>query len=594
MDSRRSRLALGLALVLAVALAYQPAWRGTLLWDDEANVTSPELRSFDGLRRIWLEVGTTQQYFPVLHTAFWVEHRLWGDETLGYHLANIVQHSLSAVLLALILRRLAVPGAWLAAFVFALHPLHVESVAWITEQKNTLSGVFFLGAVLAWLRFDRTRSRRSFALALGLFLLALLSKTSTVPLFGVLLVIAWWQRGRLTWRRDLLPVLPFLVLGVCAGLFTTFVERKYVGATGALFDLAPVERLLLAGRGFWFYLGQLAWPADLAFVYPRWVIDPSVAWQFVFPAALIVLLACLWRLRRRTRGPLAGLLIFTGLLLPVLGVTNHYYYLFSFVANWWAYLASLGVIVLLSAGAASLIERLQPRPRLAAAVLCALLPLILGGLTWQRSRSFTDVETHYRAILADDPGCWMAHNNLGIVLADSGRIPEACEHYTEALRLWPDYVEAHNNLGAALVRLGRLPEAIDHYQASLRVRPDAIETLHNLGNVLVKLGRVPEAIEQYDAALRLNPDASEARNNLGRALVLLGRVPEAIAQYEELLARRPDFTRGHVSLGDALVLVGRIPEAIGHYQEALRLQPDDVPARRALLAAQQLAAPAPR
>jgi len=592
-DRGRSRLALYPLLLLAVALAYQPAWRGGMLWDDEANVTSPELRSLDGLRRIWTESGATQQYFPVLHTAFWVEHRLWGDATAGYHLVNIVLHATSAWLFALILLRLGVTGAWLAAFVFALHPLHVLSVAWITEQKNTLSGVFFLATVLAWLRFDRTRSGRALAAALLLFVLALLSKTSTVPLFGVLLVLAWWQRGRLSLRRDVLPVLPFLLLGAGAALVTVHVERTFVGASGTLFSLTPAERVLLAGRATFHYLGRILWPDALAFIPPRWELDPREAAQYVAPAALLLLVAGLWQLRRRTRGPLAGLLVFVGLLLPVLGVTNHYFYLFSYVAGWWAYLPSLGVIAVLSAGAARLRERLPPRARTAAAVLGAALLFMLGAITWQRSRSFADMETHYRAMLADNPDCWMAHNNLGVVLRDSGRTSEAFEHLQEALRLRPDYGEAHHNLGAALVGIGRLGEGIEHYEASLRARPDAIETLYNLGNALVKSGRVPEAIARYELALRLDPDYGEARNNLGKALVLQGRIPEAIAQYEEALRRRPSFARAHENLAEALASLGRWREAIEHYQEALRLQPDDPSARKGLLEAQQRASQSP-
>ncbi len=592
MDGRRPRrLVPALLLMIAVALAYQPAWDGGLLWDDAANLTHPELRSVDGLSRIWLDVGATQQYYPLLHTAFWVEQRLWGEEPLGYHLTNIVLHALAAVLLAHGLLALALPGAWLAAFVFALHPVHVESVAWITEQKNTLSAVFFLGAILAWLRFDDTRSRRAWALALGLCVLALLTKTSTAPLFGVLLVIAWWKRGRLDVRRDVVPVLPFLALGTAAGLFTASVELEHVGATGELFDLTLAQRLQLAGLAPWSYLGKLLWPADLAFVYPRWQLDLTGALALLPLAALLVLLAGAWRLRRRTRGPLAGLLIFLGLLVPVLGVVNQYYFAYSFVADHWQYLPSLGVIVPLAVGAARLAGRLQPAGQRAAAVGAVALLLLLAGLTARQCRLYEDVETSYRAVLAENPTCWMAHNNLGVVLAESGRAAEACGHFAEALRLRPDYGEAHHSFGAALVRLDRLEEAVAHYEESLRVRPGSVETHYSLGNALVKLGRVPDAIRQYEVALALHPDYSEARNNLGHALILLGLLPEAIAQYEEALRRRPDFAKAHVSLGDALLRSGRAEEAQAHFLEALRLRPDDEAAGRGLREARQPASP---
>ena len=246
----------------ATFLAYLPAVHGGFLWDDEGHVTKPELQSFHGLVRIWGEVGATQQYYPLLHSAFWVEHRLWGDSLVGYHLMNLLLHAGAACLVVAIMRRLALPGAGLAGLLFALHPVCVESVAWISEQKNTLSAVFYLGAMLAYLHFDRDRRRSHYYLALGLFLLALLSKTVTATLPAALLVIFWWQRARLDWRRDVLPLAPWLLLGACGGLFSAWMERTIIGAGGAEFALTPVQRGLVAGRAICFYLGKLAWPAS--------------------------------------------------------------------------------------------------------------------------------------------------------------------------------------------------------------------------------------------------------------------------------------------------------------------------------------------
>ena len=345
------------ALVLAVLFVYQPAWHGGFIWDDDAHVTRPELRSWHGLYRIWFDLGATQQYYPLLHSAFWLEHKLWGDATLGYHLVNILLHATAAVLVALILRRLAIPGAYLAAAIFALHPVQVESVAWITELKNTLSAVFYLGAMLVYLRFDQTRKTPLYWWALGLFVLGLLSKTVTATLPAALLVIFWWRQGRLSWRRDVVPLLPFFGLGAAAGVLTAWVERKLIGAEGAAFELTIIERCLIAGRAIWFYLGKLVWPAELIFIYPRWHVSQAIWWQYLFPAAALLLLAVLWGLRRRWRGPLAGLLFFVGTLLPVLGFCNVYPFIYSFVADHFQYLASLGMITLASAGVALLLER---------------------------------------------------------------------------------------------------------------------------------------------------------------------------------------------------------------------------------------------
>ena len=230
------------ALLATTLLAYQPAWHGGVLWDDDAHITAPALQSTEGLRRIWFDIGATQQYYPLAHSAFWVIHRLSGDNTLGYHLTNIFLHASSALLIALILRRLKVPGAELAAALFALHPVHVESVAWITELKNTLSGVLYLSAALVYLTFDERRRWSRYALALGLFALALLSKTVTASLPAALLIVIWWQRGRIDWRRDVTPLAPFFVLGLASGLTTAWVERTFIGAHGAEFQFTFVER----------------------------------------------------------------------------------------------------------------------------------------------------------------------------------------------------------------------------------------------------------------------------------------------------------------------------------------------------------------
>jgi hypothetical protein len=257
------------ALLLVTLLAYHPVWHGSLLWDDNAHITLSELRSAHGLWRIWFDLDATQQYYPAVHSAFWLLVRVWGDQTPGYHIVNIVLHALSGFLLYLILCRLSIPGAGLAAMIFALHPVYVESVAWISELKNTLSGVLYLGTALSYLNFDRDRQKRFYAAALALFMLALLSKSVTTTLPAALLVVFWWQRGTLSRRRDIAPLLPFFVLGAAGGFFTAWVERTVIGAEGAAFHFTIIERCLIAGRAIWFYLAKLFWPAHLIFIYPR-------------------------------------------------------------------------------------------------------------------------------------------------------------------------------------------------------------------------------------------------------------------------------------------------------------------------------------
>jgi hypothetical protein len=309
-DRARRNWLPALLLMALTIMAYQPAWHAGIIWDDDDYITPLKLRSLNGLARIWTQPGATHQYYPLVHTVFWVEHKLCGDATTEYHWVNILLHASSALLVAKILRRLKIPGAWLAAALFALHPVEVESVAWITELKNTLSGLFYLSATLVYLGFDRKRSWENYALALGLFILGLLCKTVIATLPAALLVVLWWQRGKLSWKRDVLALTPFFIAGLGAGLFTAWMERKFVGAAGAEFDFSLLQRILIAGRDIWFYLAKLCWPVNLAFIYHRWNVSQGVWWQYLFPAAALLLLALLYW--RRWRGPLAGLLFFVG------------------------------------------------------------------------------------------------------------------------------------------------------------------------------------------------------------------------------------------------------------------------------------------
>jgi tetratricopeptide (TPR) repeat protein len=557
----------------AVFLAYLPVWHAGLIWDDLIDVTPPELRSWAGMGRIWFDLDATLQYYPILHSAFWIEHRLWGDFAPGYHWVNLTLHALNAVMVGLLLRRLRVPGAALAAGIFALHPVMVESVAWVSEFKNTLSGFFYLGAALAYLHFDKDRLQRWYGLALVLFVLALLSKTVTATLPGALLVVFWWQRGRLGWRRDVLPVLPFLVLGAAAGLLTAWVERKLIGAEGADFAFTLAERGLIAGRALEFYAGKLLWPADLIFIYPRWSVSQAAWWQYLYPAGALLGLGLLWQLRRWSRGPLAGALFFAGTLLPVLGFFNVYFFAFSFVADHFQYLASLGVIVTMVAGLMRMVQWRGRAGPVAGGLGWGLL-VILGGLTWRQSRMYRDAETLYRVTLTQNPGCWMAQVNLGNLLVKTGRPQEAIDHYQEGIRLKPANANAYYNLGNALYRMNRVNDAVVKYDHALQINPDLATAHNNLGLALAQLSRRPEARQHYEQALRLAPDFAEGHFNLGMLSLALGRSAEAIGQFEEALRIKPDYTEAHNNLGKALLAAGRAEAAIGHYEAALRLNPD--------------------
>jgi len=550
-----------ISIFCAVLIAYWPALNGGFLWDDDRHITSPVLESWHGLWRIWFEVGATQQYYPLLHSAFWLEHRLWGDAVLGYHLTNLAFHAVTACLVVILMRRLALPGAWLAGLLFALHPVCVESVAWISEQKNTLSAVFYVSAALVYLSFDQSRRRSSYWLATLLFTMALLTKTVTATLPAGLLIVIWWRRGRLSLRRDIAPLMAWFAGGASAGLFTAWVERRFIGAEGGL---SLMDKCLLAPRIMLFYLAKLVWPFDLTFVYPRWTVDASVWWQYLFPLGLLMLGAGLMVLARKHRGPLAGFLYFAVTLAPVLGFVDVYPFVYSYVADHFQYLASLGIIV----PAAAVLARRK--------WVGGLLVAGLGCLSWSQSKMYVDAETLYRETLARNPSCWLAENNLGALLLDSpGGLAEAMEHLEASVRLNPGNAQPHNNLGMALARIpGRLTEAIGQFQTAVEIQPRYLQARNNLGVALSRVpGRMPEAIAQYQAAVAIDPGYLEAHNNLGNAYAAGGRPEEAISEYRTAIRLNPDYAEAHYNLANVLA-DAHAEDAIAEYRAALRARVD--------------------
>lgn len=555
--------------MLAVFVAYLPALGGALLWDDDGHVTRADLRSFDGLLRIWFEIGATQQYYPVLHSAFWLEHRLWGDATPGYHLVNLLQHAANACLFGLVLRRLAVPGAWFAAALFALHPVCVESVAWISEQKNTLSALFYLAAALAYVRFDGERRPKSYALASGLFVLALLTKTVTASLPAALLVLAWWRRGRLEWRRDVRPLLPWFSAALAIGLLTAHFERELIGANGSAFELGALERALLAARVPWHYLGSLVWPLGLTFIYPRWNVDATVWWQWLFPLATVgVIAVCAWQARCGRRAWLAAALLFGGTLFPVLGFVNVYPFLFSFVADHFQYLASLALFALAGAGVALAVPRLGRGAALGglAAVLIACF-----ALTWRRAAIYRDEASLWRDTLARNPAAWLAHNNLALLLAGEGRAAEAAAHLETALRLRPENPVALNNLADQYVALGRAAEARTLAEQALALQPKYPAAHNTLGRALAALGQPDEAARSFAAAVALNPRFAVAWTNRGLAEMNHGHPAEALGHFQRAAELRPDDAAAAFFVGATLVQLHRHAEAVPHLERALAL-----------------------
>lgn len=555
------------ALALLTVAAYLPAIGAGFVWDDDAHVTrNPALDDLDGLVRIWTDTAATPQYYPLTHTTFWIERRVWGLWAPGYHAVNVALHAVAALLLWRVLVRLGLPGAWAAAAAFAVHPVHVESVAWVSERKNVLSGAFYFSSALAFLAWcdagaGRPAARRALAaLAAVLFACALSSKTVTGTLpFGLAIALAW-QRGGI--RRGEAALLTVMAVGAAAaGSLTAALETYQIGTMGEEFSLSPMERLLVAGRAIFFYLGKLVWPAHLCFVYPRWTVAVASPADWAFPAAAAATTAVLWALGRRLgTGLLAAWAYFVVTLGPALGFFDVYPMRYSFVADHFQYLASAGPLAAAAAAAArgtsALRERLPGRLRPLAAVTGALLLALLALLAASRCRAYRDEEALWRDTLVKNPAAWMAHNNLGILLASTGRSAEAEAHFAAAIATRPGHAPAHANLGYLLLTRGDLEGAARHLRRAVELDGTNLAARLHLGDALARLGAEREAVLHYRVALVLDPSNAAVRYNLGTLLARAGRLEEGIEQLREAVRLKPDLPGAKENLGLALSLAG--------------------------------------
>jgi hypothetical protein len=490
----RTRVLLFLGLLAVTSAAYLPAFSAGFVWDDDRYpLRVSRLNTVAGLAKIWTEPRTTPQYYPLVYTTFWLESQLWGTQPRGFHAVNIALHALNAFLVGVVLFRLGLPWPWLAAALFALHPVHVESVAWVTERKNLLSGAFALAATalyVPWAGLGPTpeeangRARR-YGLILLLFVAALLSKSVTAMLPACLAILCWWKFGRLR-ARDLRALFPLFVVGAASGLFTAWLERSQVGALGIEWDLSPAQRVLIAGRALWFYLASLAWPSGICFQYPRWSVDAAAGWQWLFPGAALAVGAGLWA-RRATigRGPAAAAGCFAAALFPALGFFNVYPMRYSFVADHFQYLASIAPIAVFATAAARVAgspahgdgaAAPAARRRGVALALAAAL-VVLAAMTFRQSRAFGDLETLWTRTIATNPRAFLALNNLGTLRQNARRRDQAEDLYRRAVEAQPTFAEARYNLGYLLFLKRDFAGAFREYEALVTLAPGKAEEL---------------------------------------------------------------------------------------------------------------------
>ena len=569
---KRTWLAGG-ALVALVFLVYQPVWKAGYLWDDDLVLTAnPVIVGPFGLKEIWTTGAA--DICPFTLSTFWLEHKLWGTAPLPFHLVTVLFHAVGAVVFWRLLRALAVPGAWLGAAVWALHPVMVESVAWVAEMKNTESGVFVLLSLLFYVRAATAPPRRgwvgNYAASLIFAVLAMASKSSTVALPVVMALCGWWIERQWRWR-SLAKVAPVLAMSIADALLSLWTQ----GQNDAHTDAGPrswPERFVTAGQAVWFYLGKLAWPHPLSVVYPRWQPDPYRWTSYLSLLAIGTVFVILW-LRRNSwgRSYFFAWTVFVVALAPVLGFADMTYHRHSFVADHFQYLAAMGPLALVGAGLGRLREK-QP-PWLAPVAAGALL-LILGLLTWQRARVFRDGESLWRDNLIANPNSWVAYNNLGDDALENDSDPKkALELFSKALALQPNFAETRNNMGAALAQEGHYLEAIAEFRKALALLPRYQTAKNNLGMAYFNLGKTDEALTQFREALNMGVARLDIRMYIAVALTKAGKLDEAIAEYRKAVADYPNDAELHNNLGNALIHKHQVDEAQAEYRKAIALNP---------------------
>ena len=597
----------GAILLVAIAV-HIPAMTGGAVWDDGALLwNNPNVTLRTGIARAWCS-AQQEDYQPLTHNALWLQWRLWGRDLAGYHVVNILLHGASAVLLFLVLGNLAVPGAWFAAMVYAVHPVCVSSVAWISEIKNCLAQVFYMLSLLLFLKFLAARQRRLHVLSIAAFALAALSKGSVVMLPVVLLVLAWQRRGKLTWSMAR-AIAPFFVISLARGVLTLWFQYGGALAPEAAGPGVPAERLARAGWVVGFYAAKVVLPVRLSMIYPRWQVNPASPSAWMPAALLVALLLVAWRCRKRWGlAVLLGLGYFAANLFPVLGFFHMRFAVFSWVADHLQYVALPGLIALFAGVGAWGLGRMGRAGKRLAFPLGLPVLLLLSALTWAECERYRHGESLWRKAVRHNPNSFATHRNLAFYLINSGaeragaehlltavrlrpddarlhwetgkafsRLrddPRALSHLSTALRLSPNLAGAHATLGATLAGLGRTREALQHLREATRLDPNLAQAHAALGEVYSRQGRRPEAIASYETSLRLNPDQPETHNNLGVVLFQSKQAAKAATHFAEAARLKPDYADAQSNLGSALLAQGKHRDAAVHLREAVRLRPD--------------------
>ncbi len=576
-------------LLTAVIVSYSPVWWAGYVWDDDVYSTAnPRIIGPLGLKEIW--TTSAADISPLTITTFWLEHALWGLTPLPYHLVNVFLHAACAVVLWQVLRNLRVPGAWLGAALWALHPVQVESVAWVTETKNAESGLFYLLAALFFLRWLRGRDLRggggngwNYGLTFLFAVLAMASKSSTVILPLELMLGAWWMEGRWQWR-NLVAMGPIFLSSIAASALSVWTQGLNLAET-----INPQavrtwpERLIMAGDAVGFYLGKLLWPYPLMAIYPPWRPDAGSVFSYFPLLAVIGLLAIFWLKRDSWARPWFFVFAyFLMALLPVLGLVDNPIFAYSLVFDHFQYLASMGPLALAGTGLVRSSELIRPeKPWLLPGLGVGWL-LVLGIVSWQRAWVYQSEKTLWADAVVKDPNNWVGYYNLGTFSEGNWSPDEKLAWFQKSLAINPDYAPAHNNLGLVLEEKGEIDAATAQFEKALNLDSNYAAARYNVGRMLQQKGQVDAAIGQYEKALEIDPNFAAVHSNLGAGFYQKGQLDAAMIEFRKAVEIDPNYADAHSNLGACLFQAGRMDEAIVEYQKALAIHPTDAGARRNL------------
>lgn len=597
----RERILQAALIILAVLWIYSPTYHGEWLWDDDQLLTtnltvqhrvSPDPnvppQSLATLCKLWFNPDGPD-YFPLSYTALWAQWPFFGQVSTGYHVTTILLHLSGALLVWVLLTFMRIPGAWLTGLIFAIHPICVESVAWVSETKNTLSLPLFLLACIYWVRQDDQpnglRQQRFYVLSIVLFLLAMLAKTSVVAFPVVTLLHAWWKRGKVT-RRDVVLSVPLLTISLVLGLITiSYQWGRAIGEEKIIIgDLRSmsgfISRTAVSGMSVLHYLGSIIWPVNLLPIYPRWEVAPPKAWMLLPWPIIAAGTWFLWRNRdaarpaRWGRHGLFALGFFLLMVAPVLGFVTISYMRITWAADHFIYLPMISILALLCAGVATEFERLRENLKPVCLVCGSLAVAALALLAFRLATVWKDEDALWTYTLRHNPDAWQAHNRLGARKSNRGDLDGAHQHFLQATRLRPDLGETHNNLGTTFMTRAQLfsqggdqeaatrelAAAIEEFAVACRLTPQVLMMHGNLANSLATAGRFQEAADKYREMLERNPNNAPLINNYGVALFKLGKRDEAIALFRRALEITPDLKDAQDSLNVALSEMPQKPE----------------------------------